>query len=474
MSLRWQLLALVAAAAALFLANTGGPSLPSLDDCYYARKGIEMGRQGGFFTVTWNGQPTFQNPPLQFWILGRSFALLGENDFAARLPSALMALGIALGVYGIGRLTLGGAEAATAVALLLATPIFANNARRTMLEVPLTFWVVMAVLVFVAGLERPRLHALLAVPLGAAILTKSVLGLLPLGIIAGAMADARARASLRRPWLWLGVLGGLALGAAWPVDQALTLGAQTVREHFVGEVLGKSTQAIPAWRRIFGYPLLLLERYHPPVLPAVAGLALILRQWRTERDGRALVVVAWILLPLAVYGLSSAQSLRYIFPVLPALALAGGAWLARRLPRVATGFRVAVMALLVAAAAVFWVKPRLLTQPGNDVLKASGGAIAAAVARDEPITYAGDRYWTLANPLLYYAERFLEMPRADLPEAVRVATTRPSRLLMLDTARLRELEGLGVPHLPVLGTAEWTLVRIRKGARRALDGRAAP
>jgi len=470
----WEIVLLVLSAAALFFANTARPSLPSLDDCYYARKGVEMGRQGAFFTVTWNGQPTFQNPPLQFWILGRSFALFGENDGAARLPSALMAIGIALGVHRIGLLTLGAREAATAVALLLATPIFANNARRNMLEIPLTFWVVLTVLVFLAGLERPRLHVLLVLPLGAALLTKSVLGLLPLGAMAGAMLDARARASLRRPWLWIGVAGGLALGAAWPIQQALTLGPHALSEHYLGEILGKSTQPIPAWRRLAGYPLLLLERYHPPVLPAVAGMALIWKRWRTEGDGRPMVVVAWILVPLLAYAFSSAQSLRYIFPVLPALALAGGFWLARRLPAAARAVCVAVPVLLFAAAGVFWLKPQLLTQPGNEVFKFDAGVVAATVAPGEPIAYVGNRYWTLANPMLYYVERELEMPPLpSVPEGVRLAAARPSRLLMLDSERLVELRELGVPHLEVLKGRDWSLVRIRKGAKRALEGRAA-
>ena len=79
--------------------------------------------------------------------------------------------------------------------------------------------------------------------------------------------------------------------------------------------------------------------------------------------------------------------------------------------------------------------------------------------------------WSLANPLLYYAERSLEMPRADLREAIREATLRPSRLLMLDRPRLAEVRELGVPHLAVLEDQDWALVRIRKGAKRALEGR---
>jgi 4-amino-4-deoxy-L-arabinose transferase-like glycosyltransferase len=77
---------LLLAAGLLFTANAETLSLPALDDCFYARKGVEMARGGLGFTVTFNGEPNFQNPPLPFWILGTGFRVLGENDFAARLP----------------------------------------------------------------------------------------------------------------------------------------------------------------------------------------------------------------------------------------------------------------------------------------------------------------------------------------------------------------------------------------------------
>jgi 4-amino-4-deoxy-L-arabinose transferase-like glycosyltransferase len=81
-----ELTTLLLAGALLFSANAGKLSLPALDDCFYARKAVEMERSGGFFTVTWAGEPAFQNPPLQVWLTARAFALFGENDLAARLP----------------------------------------------------------------------------------------------------------------------------------------------------------------------------------------------------------------------------------------------------------------------------------------------------------------------------------------------------------------------------------------------------
>jgi hypothetical protein len=75
---------------------------------------------------------------------------------------------------------------------------------------------------------------------------------------------------------------------------------------------------------------------------------------------------------------------------------------------------------------------------------------------------------------MYYAERLVELPRADLADAVRTATSRPSRLLMLDAAALPQLAERSVPHQEVLRGTDWALVRIRRGARRALEASSPP
>jgi len=78
-----------------------------MDDAFYARIALESERSGRFFTTTWNGQPNFQKPPLRFWLVGRFFALFGEYDLSARLPSIAMGLGLLAMTYRIGMLTVG-------------------------------------------------------------------------------------------------------------------------------------------------------------------------------------------------------------------------------------------------------------------------------------------------------------------------------------------------------------------------------
>ena len=455
---RRELTVLLLAGALLFSANARTLSLPALDDCFYARKAVEMERSGAFFTVTWAGEPAYQNPPLQLWFMGRSFALFGENDLAARLPSILMALGILAGVYRIGRLTIGPAAGAGAAALLLLSPTFANHARRSMLDLPLAFWTVLAVLALVEGTRRPRAHALFAVPLAAGILTKSVLGLLPLGILlVGAVACPPLRASLRRGWIGLGVLGGLALGASWTVHQLVAFGPEAVRAHYLGEIVARSTQPLGLRGVLLDYPAALLGAYQPVILPGLVGAVLLWKRRGTADVSRLLPI--WTVLPIALYALSSARSARYLFPIFPALALCSSDWLTGSFPRFAAALRRWVApAVAVAAAAVFWVRPALLAASGTAFFK-EDVVIESRIPEGEPVTYLGSwaDYWGLANPLLYYTERPLEAPSPSLAAALDAAARRRSGLLLVTRNRLHELQGRG--YAVVLDRPEWLLVQ---------------
>ena len=457
------LLVLLVAGAVLFSANAGSLGLPAIDDCFYARKGVEMARRGPSFTVTWNGEPTFQNPPMAFWALAGSYTLLGENDFAARAPSMLMALGIMVGVWRLGSVA-SGAGTGAAAALLLLTPGFTNQARRCMLEIPLTFWVTAAMVVLVESRRRPRLLWLVALPLAGGILTKSVLGLLPLALAAAAFALAPAwRATLLRVGFLAGVAAGLALGATWPLHQWLTFGPDALHAHFVAEISARATERFSLWGFLFHYPRIILSLYQPVVLPALVGAVIFWRRRREPGGEVAVLLVLWAFLPVALYSFSATRSTRYVYPILPALALCAAEWLTRSFPRVSAALvRVVAPLAAAAAAAVFWVQPSLLASTGTKVFK-DDQQIGRRVPPGEGIAYLGDpeRYWRIANPLLYYQERSLAPSSASALEAVAQSRRTSSRLLFVERRRLPELEALATAPALVDG-GDWLALDLRR------------
>jgi 4-amino-4-deoxy-L-arabinose transferase-like glycosyltransferase len=463
------------AAAALFSANTGALPLPAIDDCFYARKGVEMARGGFAMTVTWDGEATFQNPPLAFWLLAASDRIFGENDFAARAPSILMALGILAGVFQIGRRVAGDAVGAAAVALLVLTPGLTNQTHRCMLEVPVTFWVTAAVLVLVEGRERPQWLPWLALPLGAAILTKSLLGLLPLLVAAGAaLLLPGFRPTLRRPGFLAGALGGLLIGALWPLHQWLAVGPEALQKHYLEEIAARAAEPFSFKEFFLHYPRILLTLYQPVILPALAGLVVLWRERGDRQKDGVHLLALWMVLPILVYNLSSARSTRYVYPTLPALALVGGYWLATRLPRwndhVVKWFTPLVAA---AVAILFWVKPAVLTRSATRVYKETR-VVRDRVPAGERVAYLGEegRYWQRANPLLYYQERRLDPPSRTAADAVAQALSR-SGLLLVEAARRAELgEQAAAPA--VLEGPDFAILDLRAGTGSEALGEARP
>lgn len=454
-------MALALAALILFTANTSDQALPALDDCFYARKSVEMGRRGFSFTVTLGGVPTFQNPPGQFWLVGAAFRLLGENDFVARLPSALMAVGILLATWRIGHLTIGGPVPLVAVALLLLSPAFANNARRCMMEIPLTFWTVVAILSFLEGLTRRWWLAVFAFGLGAAILTKSLLGLLPLFVIAGGTLFVPAwQAAVRSPWPWLAALAGLLLGGTWTVDQVTHFGGSFLHAHYGAEILERASQPTGYADAVFAYPKILLQSFQPVVLPAIVGAGMILRDSRVRRTP-AVLAALWAFAPVVAYSASSAHSARYVFPVFPALALCAAAALIRFTPRLAVVAPTVATSVALLGAVIFWTSPSLLSRPGTSPFKDNARVLSSAIPPDERVPYIGSRFWSHANPLLYYASRHLEPADSSLVEALAMVQARPSRLVLVDRERLRDVLARAPGAEGVVEAPTWTLLRLQ-------------
>lgn len=465
---------LLVCALAVYTANPFGIGLRAVDDCYYARKGVEMARSGSFFTVTWNGGPDFLYPSLQFWLLGRSFALLGENDLAARMPSILEAIGTLVITHRIGVMVLGAPAASSAVALLALAPYFADNARGCMIEMALVFWVSLAFLVILEGLRRPWVHLLLAIPLGAAILTKSILGLIPLPVLAvAALFSPDLRRAFGRPWLWAGMILGLAAGASWSLHQWSRFGSRALRAHYLDNIATLAARPLGPLQRLVRYPVYLLERFQPIILPALAGAGLAWRRARGERDAGAWLLLAWCVVPLLLFNLSGTQERRYLFPLFPPLALLGAWAFERWVPRASWWLRhwVAPMTLILAAA-ILWVSPPNFISEADAEFKVRRIELKKLIPPGEPLTYLGPEraYWPLANPLMYYAERLLEPASPSTDTALARARARRSQLLLCDRARLTEVEQrIGHLRAPFTGI-DWVILEIPPADRPAASG----
>src|ERR1700759_4621898 len=78
---------------AVLLYSLGNSSLPLIDrdEPRFAEASREMRQSGDYLVPRLNGEYRFDKPPLVYWSQVLAYDVLGENDFAARLPSVIFA-----------------------------------------------------------------------------------------------------------------------------------------------------------------------------------------------------------------------------------------------------------------------------------------------------------------------------------------------------------------------------------------------
>src|SRR5260370_29018638 len=78
-------------AALLYSLGNWSLLLIDRDEPRFAEASREMRQSGDFLLPRLNGQYRFDKPPLIYWCQVLAYDILGENDFAARLPTVIFA-----------------------------------------------------------------------------------------------------------------------------------------------------------------------------------------------------------------------------------------------------------------------------------------------------------------------------------------------------------------------------------------------
>jgi 4-amino-4-deoxy-L-arabinose transferase-like glycosyltransferase len=106
--------------AAVYIAACCAPVIFDDNEGLYAGAVREMHASGNWLLPTVDGFPRVQKPPLVYWTMLVSTAVLGESEFAMRLPNALATIGWIFATYLIAR-RLGGERFGLASAMILAS-----------------------------------------------------------------------------------------------------------------------------------------------------------------------------------------------------------------------------------------------------------------------------------------------------------------------------------------------------------------
>jgi len=332
------------------------------DEPRFASLARDMVTSGDWIIPRVGGDLYQDKPPLYFWLMALSYALLGSVRASFLLPSLLASAATALLVYDLGR-RLAGREAGLFAALLLVSSLhFVLTMRGAQIDPTLLMLSTLALW----GLIR---HFLLGPNWGAyfvgglaaglGVITKGV-GFLPLLLIplyfglraAGFTGLARFESAGYRWWL---APAGFVLGVSvWlaPMLVAVQTAASPELIAYRDEILFKQTvqRYAASWHHVKAWYYFLVEVIPPLWLPLSALLFWLVPRWWRElraRVGSTALLLGWVILVLLFFSASPGKRGIYILPALPAVCIAAAAALPELLRRRSIGRLSLILAALL-------------------------------------------------------------------------------------------------------------------------------
>ena len=334
------------------------------------------------------GQELYSDkPPLFFWLLGASYALVRNWTIAFLLPSLLAALGTLWLTFDLGRRLWNRRAGLWAAAAVLCAFQFAYQAKRAQIDPTVAFFIMLGFY----GLCR---HLLLGphwrwfwagcFAAGLGVITKGVGFLALLALLPYAWMRWRGWQGLAAPppsgagrWL-LGAAAFLAAIALWlgPMLWLALSGGDPAHRAYVDDLLFRqtATRYADAWH------------HHEPAwyflrvvavswLPFSLLLPWLARPWREAwraRDARVWLPLASLALVLLFFSLSSGKRDMYILPALPMLALAAAPYLDGLLERRGVRRALFALALLLGAGLLALGVAALVGTPGFELKLETG------------------------------------------------------------------------------------------------------
>lgn len=358
------LLALVA--VSVLFTNLGVPSLWDEDEPKNAECAREMLARGDWIVPTFNEELRLDKPVLIYWFMMTAYRLFGVNEFAARVSSAVLALGTVLLTFHIGRRLFGPRSGLWAGIILASSMMFVVAGRAATPDSSLIFCTTLSLWAFVRftrcwdNIDQPTVavdwrsmmpatwlgFVAVYAAMGVGVLAKGPVAVaLPTGVIglfllAWRNAAEQPESRWRQLWHWLSparivqiawtmrpltavlVVGAIAL--PWYVAVGIETNGDWVAGFLGKHNVGRFLKPMEGHKGpIFYYVPAIMAGFFPWSVFLPSGLIVLARRARQQAAGRASLAFAasWAGLYVIFFSFSGTKLPSYVLPAYPALAL---------------------------------------------------------------------------------------------------------------------------------------------------------
>jgi dolichol-phosphate mannosyltransferase len=327
------LILVLLAAGLLFFGGMQSPLLEP-EEAVYAEVPREMAVTGSWIVPLRLGRPYYEKPPLLYWLIMAGYAAFGVHEWAARLFAGAAGLGTVLVTLWWGTRMFGFRAGLAAAMILCLSPRFVHQARMITMDGLLCICVALSLALGQQAMQPGRLKRgfwfLSAAACGLGVLAKGpvavILTVFPLFAYRFLYRNA-AQPGVRHWLAYLGTAAGLAVpwfvALAW---QDLGFLKEYFWTHHVEMRFVRPLHDEPIW---FYVPVLLLGML--PWTLLLPGLAWSIARHSPKMPADLKFVLVCCLWCFIFFSAADCKRMGYILPAMPALALALGYALDRRL-----------------------------------------------------------------------------------------------------------------------------------------------
>ncbi|MEA5553821.1 glycosyltransferase family 39 protein [Anabaena cylindrica UHCC 0172] len=332
--------------------NLGNIGLIDETEPLFAEASRQMLVTGDWITPFFNGETRFDKPALIYWCQAIAYSIMGVNEWAARIPSALAATAVtALAFYvvqwyfakkdqleQVANPTRRYLTAAVASALMAFNPEMIVWARVGVSDMLLTGCIASALLCFFLGYAQNSLpsrfpnkwYLACYVLIAGAILTKGPVGIVLPGLIMIAFALYLGKFwelwREMRPILGIGIV--FALSAPWYVFVTWRNGWNFINAFFVYHNIDRFTEVVNGhsapWYFYFLVVLLGFAPYSVFLPASIARLKFLQRRhWLDQERSQQLGLFAgfWFLGVFGFFTIAVTKLPSYLLPLMPAASI---------------------------------------------------------------------------------------------------------------------------------------------------------
>lgn len=279
-----------------------------------------------------------EKPAIIFWTIALSFKLFGVNEFASRVPSALSAAFIIIGLFLAARVFVSYRAALLSSLVLLSSALFLVVGRLALTDMLFSLFVSTSILSFLIALERDRVQFLWLGYVSAAFsfMTKGPLALIVIGasifcyLVLMHRTVHRIWCQAKRLQIFPGLLILACLGAPWYIALHIATDGAFSEEFFLAQNLARlvgnqriSLHAEPSWF----YAPVYVGGLFPWSFVLIGFLAMTRKRFISSLESARkleMMALCWLVCTFAAISCASGKLPTYVVPSLPAVALLMG------------------------------------------------------------------------------------------------------------------------------------------------------